>query len=74
LNNLVSHVYLYQVSPTIMNGKEPTRCNTYRVYSLYFNSTCFGHQYAHHQEYSTVTTALMSSTGIAPWGQVQLGC
>jgi hypothetical protein len=33
----------------ILKGKEPTRCD--RVCSV-IASTCFGHQYAHHQEYN----------------------
>jgi hypothetical protein len=41
----------------IRQGKEPTRCITYGVYSVFFSSTCFGHQYAHHQEYNMMTTA-----------------
>jgi hypothetical protein len=49
----------------VREGKEPTRCDTYGVYLVYFNATCFGHQYVHRQEYSIVTTALMASTGIA---------
>jgi hypothetical protein len=43
--------------------KEPTvrRCNTYGVYSVFFKSTCFGDQYAHHQEYNKVTTAFCTA-------------
>jgi hypothetical protein len=38
----------------ISSGNEPARCNTYDVYSVFFRSTWFGHQYAQHQEYNIV--------------------
>jgi hypothetical protein len=42
---------LWKVIP-YRQDKEPTRCNTYEVYSMFFSSTRFGHQYSHHQEYN----------------------
>jgi hypothetical protein len=35
-------------------GSEPTRCDKEGVLFSFLSSTCFGHQYAHHQEYNIV--------------------
>jgi hypothetical protein len=36
---------------TMKVKKEPTRCRKVEVFIGVINSTCFGHRYAHHQEY-----------------------
>jgi hypothetical protein len=52
--------------------KEPTRCrrNQLDAEELEFfigvvNSTCFGHHYAHHQEYKTKPTNRMQCSSLA---------
>jgi hypothetical protein len=53
ISGLLFDVHVTVHSFKIRQGKEPTRCNTYEVYSVSFGSTCFGHRYGHHQGYST---------------------
>jgi hypothetical protein len=44
-----SLMFMWPCIVDIVKGKEPTRCN--KVCS-FIALTCFGHQYAHHQEYN----------------------
>jgi hypothetical protein len=51
VTNMYVYVYLFDVHVPVhrrhSEGKEPTRCDKV---SSFIASTCFGHQYAHHQE------------------------
>jgi len=47
-----------------MEKKEPTDDTSLHVYSQQFNSTCFGHHYAHRQEKRLYKTACSVSLDV----------
>ena len=56
--NYVFHIFT-KLDQNICGNKIPTRCNRGFISDLISCSTCFGHQYAHHQELKIIIQWLL---------------